>query len=471
MKAAKGWWQDEDVPDPLFRSDFRRRPDLLARAIGERHADDNLWGIVRTMPSPKPGGGVRHLACIDPVADLGYRQLVGRLVEQIEGSLPTTVFSSRCDLVGSTWRSVRWRAARSQFDRAISQEVDGRWCKGKGTLDVASHYPTVNLDRLQRVLASTGAAGSAVRDVIGALVSLQDRSPGLPIGPEGSAVLGTAALIPLDRRLHREGAKALRWMDDVVMLVGKRSEYESFKDAAAEQLAHGSQSLNLSKCRYEALSAPQDPTFAEIFMSAGGASAMPSVDPALELELRGEFQERGRIPTLLGELRKSRKPEGIDVLRRRPWIINSFPKQASVYLSAVLDAIDDWSWLMELVLADTTEENALAQLRVARLLPSSELAPDIVREVLNKALLIWRRTFAPLANQLFATSGRSGEPTNARRDRALEMAFEFAAVDAVRALLSPFLEGTAPRPHRAGLAQLARRHSELAALHDLVVAA
>jgi len=422
------------------------------------------------MPAPKPSGGTRVLTHVDPIADIGYRQLVGRVVPHVERALPSSVYSSRCDLTGSTWRTRGWRNARSTFDQAVEQEQGIGRRHGRGTLDVASHYPTVDLDHLTGILSTTGASPAAVRDVIVALRVLQSQCSGLPIGPEGSAVLGTVALVPLDRRLKLHNATALRWMDDVVTPVADREEYEDIKTIAADQLARAGQALNLSKCTYDDLSSMREPTFAEIFVSGGGAIDGSFADPAYELELRATFQERDRIPTLLGQLRKHRNPDGIDVLRRNSWIITAFPKQSATYLATVEEAIDDWSWLFDIVLAQTSDDNALAQLRIARLLPRRVLNPDVARTLFDKALLVSRRKYAPLANQLFATAGQSDEATTIRRDRALEVASESASLDTVRALLSPFLEGSASRSHKSALKDLARRNAGLNAMHDLVLA-
>lgn len=470
FQAAQSWWRDEDVPDPIHRQDFRRRPDLLARAIGDRWSDGDIWARVRTLPAPKPSGGTRTLTCVDPIADVAYRQLVGRVVRRVEAALPKTVFSTRCDFVGATWRTQGWRKAKARFNQAIASEIEDDWCTGKGTLDVAQHYPTVDLDRLAVTLTSVAASPIAIRDIIETLRTLQNASPGLPIGPEGSAVLGAVALIPLDRRLRNLHATALRWMDDVVTPVAGQDEYERIKQTAADQLKRGGQELNLDKCTFDDFGFASEPTFAELFASGGDGEGR-FVDPAYELELRAEFQERDRMPALLGQLKRQRNPDGIDVLRNNQWIVAAFPKQCATYLKAVDEAIDDWTWLVDFACEGTTDETVLAQLRVARLLPRSVISPQTARTFIDKALLLSWPDYAPLANQLFASAGQSHESTHARRDRALELAMELASLDTVRALLSPFLEGTASGAHRSGIARLARQHAGLSAMQELVIAA
>ncbi len=259
-------------------------------------------------------------------------------------------------------------------------------------------------------------------------------------------------------------------MDDIVTPVTGRDEYEHIKVIAADQLERAGQALNLRKCTFEDFGSVREPTFAELFVSGGNGEGR-FTDPAYELELRGDFQERDRIPTLLGQLRKQRNPDGIDVLRLNPWIITAFPRQSTTYLSAVDEAISDWTWLVDILCATTYDETALAQLRIARLLPRATLSPENARTLVDKALLLPWRHYAPLINQLFASAGQSDEPTNARRERALELATEFASLDTVRALLSPFLEGAASRSHKSAVTRLARRDAGLSAIQDLVLAA
>ena len=41
--------------------------------------------------------------------------------------------------------------------------------------------------------------------------------PGLPVGPEPSAVVANAVLTPVDRALSDAGIRHLRWVDDLVL--------------------------------------------------------------------------------------------------------------------------------------------------------------------------------------------------------------------------------------------------------------
>ena len=85
--ASRAWWAEEDIPDPLGRLDIRARPDLAAAALRRRHEDGWVFGEPRSMDYPKPNGRPRKMTRLDPIADPGYRRLVGRVVGPIEKSL------------------------------------------------------------------------------------------------------------------------------------------------------------------------------------------------------------------------------------------------------------------------------------------------------------------------------------------------------------------------------------------------
>ena len=468
LKAAKPWSRDADVPDPLDFTDFKRRPDLLAQAIEKRLVDSSLWGTTRRMPAPKPQGETRRLTCVDPIAEIGFRQIGGRLAHHVERSLPAAVFSTRIETVGDTWQAQPWQQARRRFDNAVrSGQSEGTY-EGKGALDVASHYPTVQHDHLQEILNSVGAPAGAVQDLIGVLASLPTSAAGIPIGPEASAILGTVALLPLDRLLARGSAKVFRWMDDFVVLISGEAEYLELKGRAEQQLKLGGQNLNAGKCTYEPLGTV---SFEDLLLSGDTGDGSFARDPANELRVYADYQEPGRVRALLGQLRRNGDARGIEIIRTHPWILDRFPKQTTSYLHRVANAIGDWAWIVESLLRETDDSDALTQLHLARILPSDQLGPSVARQLFDKALTTPPRDYAPLANELFVAVGRSSESVHIRRNRAMDYAMEQANLDVLRALLSTFRDGNPSVAHKHGIASVTRRVPELAALGDAILAA
>lgn len=138
INGARAWWADADLPDPLAWADVHRRPDLVAEAVRRRSQRHWTFGAPRTFAYPKPAGGHRDMMRLDPLADLAYRQVVGRVVGRIEDRLPETVFSSRCQAFRSSWTSKAWRKQRRAYHEAV-EEAREPPCAGEVHLDAANH--------------------------------------------------------------------------------------------------------------------------------------------------------------------------------------------------------------------------------------------------------------------------------------------------------------------------------------------
>ena len=97
-------------------------------------------------------------------------------------------------------------------------------------LDVKNHYPTVPVEHLFFLLQSFGVYPTTIANVGTFLDALHQfpRIPGgVPTGPEASAILGTASLVPLDRILARHDLVAVRWMDDIDMFATSEGSIRS----------------------------------------------------------------------------------------------------------------------------------------------------------------------------------------------------------------------------------------------------
>lgn len=275
IPAAGGWLSDADLPDPLGWADVRARPDLAAESLRRRHDDGRTFGHPRVMMYPKPSGGFRRMTRLDPIADLGYRGLVGRTVAPIEGALSGAVFNSRSVIVRTSWCSVPWRDAHKRY-RAVLREARQDGPEGEAHLDVKDHYGSVQAETLRHCLHSADAPPGAISDLLEALDQLQSvpgMPRGLPVGPEASAPLGTMALLPLDRVLTSSGFEFYRWADDVVVPMDE-CEFSRLVDVAARQLEFGGQVLNMDKCAFVELDGEQ------VAESLGGGGAMQSNDPS-----------------------------------------------------------------------------------------------------------------------------------------------------------------------------------------------
>jgi hypothetical protein len=161
----------------------------------------------------RPSGEARWLTELDPRTAAAYAELVRRHTSRIEASLDAGVIANRVGARG-TMRplSISRRSWRRRLRRAIQP---GRPL-AVITSDVARCYPSIAPDAVGLSLAACGA------DRVDELLELLARiatagTPGLPVGPEPSAILANAVLAVADRSAREAGAQILRWVDDVVL--------------------------------------------------------------------------------------------------------------------------------------------------------------------------------------------------------------------------------------------------------------
>ena len=403
---------------------------------------------------------------LDPVAEIAFRQMVGRVLA-VDRLLSDDVFSTRIEVYGQSWLARPWRTARRRYDDALRALRAGTY-EGEAHLDVSNHYGTVTTELLRTVLNSGMAPAGAVADLTDALEMWQGRPgspPGLPVGPEGSSLLGTIALIPTDRALLRHGYAFARWTDDYVVLLPSGEDFDALVEVAEEQLGRNGQQLNRNKVRWiernEGGAVPA---------SASEDNRMLAPDPVQALMLSAELRDPRGLTKALGLLRFSSDPSAIAVLEANPWVHETFPKQSAHYLRVVSPYVIDWDWVLDVVVADTDTNNAAAQLHLASVLPKDAVPRDTGADLFDKACRLRQSEFASLAYELFAVAGRSRERSRKRRGRALEMAQELAELNAKRALLAAFEDGSVDRHSQSGLRQLARNDPEIEMTADLVLA-
>ena len=116
-------------------------------------------------------------------------------------------------------------------------------------VDVADCYGSI---LPEVVAASLRAAGADPRALERLLHELADHGvPGLPIGPEPSAVLANAVLAPLDVALAVAGVPHVRWVDDIVAFATERRQAMRVTDLIRRELEAVGLRPNEAKTRIE----------------------------------------------------------------------------------------------------------------------------------------------------------------------------------------------------------------------------
>jgi len=157
----------------------------------------------------KPGGGIRHMARLSPRDAATWNALGAQVAPILERRMDARVLANRATRRGWTWRPADAGPALERARQARSANAGQRAALAT---DVRSFYGSVRPEVLHTALVRAGA-GRPAADLAAGMVEAW--GIGLPIGPDGSALLANAVLIPVDGALA--GTPFLRWVDDYLL--------------------------------------------------------------------------------------------------------------------------------------------------------------------------------------------------------------------------------------------------------------
>lgn len=194
--------------------------------------------VARITSHRTPSGKLRWIATLAPEADQAYECAVARVVPALERRSGPEVLADRAHpSAGPSIRLAPWEPARRRW-RALSERAIAGKVRAVVVADVRDCFGSVMPPTVAEALRAAGASPSSVERVIACLLAFADDGiSGLPVGPVASAVLGNAALVPLDEALRARDVPHLRWVDDVAAFASSRGEarraLESLRRAAA----------------------------------------------------------------------------------------------------------------------------------------------------------------------------------------------------------------------------------------------
>ena len=460
--AARRWWRESDMPDPLGYQDVSGRPDLVAAVLDGRRSDGRAVRSARPFTYPKPSTGTRTMVRLDPYTDLLYRERVGSVVRQIERHLTGGVRHTRCEFTGRTWAAHDHREADKQF-RADLKRLRREHPATELGLDIKSHFPTVAIDDLHNRLSDAGASDAQIERIAAVVNEIDGVAgvPGLPIGPEGSAPLGTVALATVDQLIDRLGYEMIRWMDDIAIRGVAPGDKDAVEAAVEAELAALGQTLNSDKTTYDDVDEVVDRE-RSTDDGAPGPAAIFDGDPIAWLNEAAVDGATGNVKFVLGGLRKREDPDALEVLRDHPWIMERFPKHAGSYIRAVRDESPSRvEWIQDYLAEPVTASTAPAHLHLVRSLTPELLPARLGALLFERGAQLTGTQHSCLADHLLAAGSRSAEKVGTRRIRALEFAREDGPLDGRRAALAAFQRGGIPKPGMDGLAAIARSEHEL----------
>ena len=145
------------------------------------------------MTVPKTGGGLRRLTLLGAGEAAAYARVVGHVTPAIERRLGPEVFANRAP----GGRSLEpWQDARTRWRRAASRLVR---TAPVATMDVTTCYDTITPEVVEDALGGFDVSSSARREIVDVLRIFRDAGvPGIPVGPDPSAILANAVLASVD---------------------------------------------------------------------------------------------------------------------------------------------------------------------------------------------------------------------------------------------------------------------------------
>jgi hypothetical protein len=218
--------------------DLASRPDAAAAAIHRRMQDDRSPARAQLFPWPKDSGSSRPMVWLDPLDQALYHAVVGRFVAPVESRIDRRrVLSARPVRARRSWAlepfSIAIGERRTRALGLLNSQPHGTL----GLLDVRDYYPSVSVALLTSALGDLPLADMSLEYLVGWLRRLHDHSDvkGLPIGPDGSSILGNVLLSGADDCIAALQHEFLRYMDDTWVFLEDvfgfttvRAAYESY---------------------------------------------------------------------------------------------------------------------------------------------------------------------------------------------------------------------------------------------------
>jgi hypothetical protein len=234
LRELPRWATLFHVPDVLAYRDIVKAPHRFLERARARWEGDGC-DQVRLFPYPKGDGRLRWFVLLTPIDLVLSRALAGSIVERTDALLPSSVFSNRLGAPPPRWRfrnpAVAHREMRARATVLATEH------HGMTRTDVASYFPSINLERLRHNLVAWGCFQPVVDRLMTLLYEWEAVGiPGIPVGGDAFGVLGNAYVLPLDIRLMAQGVPYVRWVDDILVFGRTAEERWAILDLIDQEL-------------------------------------------------------------------------------------------------------------------------------------------------------------------------------------------------------------------------------------------
>lgn len=333
--------RDADVPDVIAFADLAHDQDRYVRALARRQLEPDAPGACLPFPFPNGPSKLRRLSVIDPRGQVLLRCAAGRIATTTDARLSAGVYSARLVAVPPSWETRSGSSAMERLKKQGRKRLSSSDVRAVLRTDVERYYPTIEHRRLEELLSGIGCDAEAVAVLRRSLEwwGTQFGLVGLPIGPEGSGVLGTAYLHPVDELLRDRSLGYLRYTDDIFVVGGSATECWGFAASIDSGLSALALKRNVEKT--EVVDADEarlrwfgrNPIGPYDDAVEGGAALTES--GAVQIvrdELACGDPDPDRFRYALGALRKPKNREAVPELLASPAALEQFPKHIAKYL-------------------------------------------------------------------------------------------------------------------------------------------
>lgn len=342
LRAGAPSTRQRALPDVDAWADFKAAPELVHERLSVRSQEGRCPSAANAFPVPKPGSDeVRRVAWLNPLDELHFRILVGRVASIIDGALGSDVFSYRLQTDPPGWSVLSGsKPFMLRTERGEALFADGR-CNAMGIADIRHCYPSIRLSVLSETLGRRGLPDEAIARIVDFLAPLVDMGapPGLPVDLDASGLLANAVLLGLDEALAGCVLGHVRFSDDSWLYLPSADDWPAVLDVYSGAAATLGLEVNESKAEVHpkgsggAEHAMRHGHIAYLVSGAGGHRAPEAIAEDLARQLDQEDPDWHVVRFHLGQLGSN--PQGLQVLDDYSSIWDQVPINVGHYMMAV----------------------------------------------------------------------------------------------------------------------------------------
>ena len=331
------------MPDPVKWADLLYAPEATARSVVRRVKNaEGSPGPCTHIPMVKGRrGSYRRILYAHPFDELRYRMLVGAVASDVDLHLGDEVTSYRLADSGPEWYCRDYRYGIGDRQEAALAFISSDRFGALGILDISDYYSSIDCSLLEQELGALDCDSQAVGAVVEWLFKWQETwgVKGLPVGPEGSGILGNAALASLDHLLRAAGVPFQRYTDDIRLYLSDPERWWGLLDEIQAHLISQRLLLNTDKVKLvetprRAIKEVTDPTIEAWKETLRTDEARGIAVCSLKIEeMAGTEHVQGQqLRYALGVVGRAGSPGALEALRADRWLLDLAPRHWGRYL-------------------------------------------------------------------------------------------------------------------------------------------